>query len=105
MPYAFTNCAALEKINLPETLEFIGEKAFEECESLKKIVIPASVEIIGGITESQQTDAQGNAIIPEDQRGSTKNTVFDGCPGLIITVAEGNEYYYAENNAIKSKVE
>lgn len=105
MPYAFTNCASLEKIDLPETLEFIGEKAFEECESLKKLVIPASVEIIGGTTESQQTDAQGNVIIPEDQRGSTKNTSFDKCPELTITVAEGNEYYYCEDNVIKSKVE
>ena len=104
MPYAFTNCAALEKIDLPGSLEFIGEKAFESCESLKKIVIPESVEIIGGITESQQTDAQGNAIIPEDQRGSTKNTVFDGCPELTITVSEDNEYYYAEDNVIKSKI-
>ena len=70
-----------------------------------KAKIPASVEIIGGTTESQQTDEQGNVIIPEDQRGSTKNTSFDKCPELTITVAEGNEYYYSEDNVIKSKVE
>lgn len=105
MPYAFTNCVSLKTIVLPETLEFIGEKAFEECEDLKEITIPASVQTIGGTTESQQTDAQGNVIIPEDQRGSTKNTVFDGCPELKITIADGNEYYYCEDNVIKSKVQ
>lgn len=104
MPYAFSNCISLESIILPDTLEFIGEKAFEDCESLKKIEIPASVQIIGGTTESQQTDAEGNVILPEDQRGSTKNTVFDGCSELQIMIADGNEYYYCEDNVIKSKV-
>ncbi len=104
MPYAFNNCVSLKEIELPDTLEFIGEKAFEECENLKRIGIPASVQIIGGTTESQQTDAEGNVIIPEDQRGSTQNTVFDGCPELQITIADGNEYYCCEDNVIKSKV-
>lgn len=104
MPYAFTNCVSLGSIDLPETLEFIGEKAFEDCESLKKIAIPSGVQIIGGITESQQTDEAGNVIVPEDQRGSTEKTVFDGCPELTITIAGDNEYYFCEDNVIKSKI-
>lgn len=34
---AFANCRALEKIELPETLEEIGEHAFFGCESLTKV--------------------------------------------------------------------
>ena len=43
---AFQNCIELEEINLPQGLLFIGENAFENCVSLRKIVIPDSVKTI-----------------------------------------------------------
>ncbi|MBQ6585441.1 MAG: leucine-rich repeat domain-containing protein, partial [Coriobacteriales bacterium] len=45
--FAFFNCRSLERVNLPESLEAIGESAFGRCERLESIVIPASVERIG----------------------------------------------------------
>lgn len=43
---AFDRCYSLKTINLPETLEFIGNFAFRNCTSLERIVIPESVESI-----------------------------------------------------------
>ena len=40
---AFANCRALEKIELPETLEWIGEHAFFGCASLTKVHLGTNV--------------------------------------------------------------
>ena len=41
--YAFADCTALEKIDLPDTVYDIGNDAFSNCKSLKEIIIPDSV--------------------------------------------------------------
>ena len=43
---AFANCRALEKIELPETLEFIGEHAFFGCASLTKVHLGRNVRYV-----------------------------------------------------------
>ena len=43
----FDGCIALEKINLPSSLEEIGTSTFSFCRSLEKINIPDSVKILG----------------------------------------------------------
>ena len=44
---AFSKCAKLKSVKLPEGLMEIGQKAFEECEALGSIIIPESVTLIG----------------------------------------------------------
>ena len=44
---AFSECAQLTEINLPETVETIGIRAFYGCTGLTEITIPASVTSIG----------------------------------------------------------
>ena len=44
--YAFTECG-IEQLELPPSVEEIGESAFQNCEKLKSLVIPASVRVIG----------------------------------------------------------
>lgn len=43
----FQGCSNLEKVVLPETLEYIGKSAFSKCINLKDINIPNSVTEIG----------------------------------------------------------
>ena len=60
---AFANCRALEKIELPETLEKIGEHAFFGCESLTRVHLGKKVTVIA-------------------------ENAFDNCTGLEEFVAE-----------------
>ena len=47
---AFIDCSNLSEINLPESLTFIGESAFENCTALKSVTIP-------GLTHTVSTKA------------------------------------------------
>ena len=44
---AFSGCAALSGITLPETVTSIGEKAFEGCSALEKVYVPEHVTAVG----------------------------------------------------------
>lgn len=44
--YAFGNCISLKSINLPDTLEYIGEAAFGYCDSIEEFTIPKNVKNI-----------------------------------------------------------
>ena len=45
--YAFSDCADLEDITLPDTLETIGGGAFAKCKKITEITIPDSVTSVG----------------------------------------------------------
>lgn len=45
--YAFLNCAKLESVSLPSTLQKIENRAFQDCTSLAQIVLPESLDEIG----------------------------------------------------------
>lgn len=45
--YAFSECDALSKLELPEGLEEIGSHAFSECKKLSKVTLPSSLKTIG----------------------------------------------------------
>lgn len=47
LPEAFRGHGEIEEIELPDTLESIGEAAFRDCSALRKIVVPDSVFEIG----------------------------------------------------------
>lgn len=47
LPYqTFRNCTSLEEVNLPESIENIGQEAFMGCSTLKHITIPSKVRNI-----------------------------------------------------------
>ena len=66
---AFIACTKLEKINLPESLVFIGETAFYNCVSLKTI-------------EFEGTTAQWNAILKGDRWA-------EGVPATEVICSDG----------------
>ncbi len=45
--YAFFENKKIKEIKLPDTIEYIGEKAFKNCSSLEKINLPDSIKTIG----------------------------------------------------------
>jgi len=47
MPKAFHYCESVTDVQLPDSLEIIGDRAFNECKALKSINIPESVTSIG----------------------------------------------------------
>lgn len=97
-----SNCSQLKKVNLPDTLKEIGERAFYNCPSLESINVPDSVEKIGfqafaGCSKLSRfnypsalkectTAASGNRS--PDSCGH----IFEGCRSLLtINVPEGVE--------------
>ena len=47
---AFWKCSGLKRINLPDSLEEIGTNAFEECTGLTEIAIPPGIRVIKSST-------------------------------------------------------
>lgn len=45
--YTFYGCKSLKRVSFPNSLKAIGDSAFSWCESLKEIIIPDSVNSIG----------------------------------------------------------
>ncbi len=64
----------LEKIELPDTIEKIGESAFNSCQGITEIQIPASVTEIGDLAFVNCT-AMKNIFVKE---GNTSYTDMDG---------------------------
>ena len=46
--YAFAGCTALENVNIPKSVVYIGSSAFENCTSLKSLTIPEFLTYISG---------------------------------------------------------
>jgi hypothetical protein len=68
-----------KEISLPGTVAYIGDGAFSGCYALESLEIPKSTESIGV-------------------------DLLNGCDKLVrLTVAEGNEKYYASGNCIIEK--
>ena len=87
--YTFKNCAELESIRLPKTLEKIAQGAFENCTNLSELFLPTNVNIIGawsfkGCTALESVDMQW-ADATEIREGTFKN-----CTALTEIILPGN---------------
>lgn len=86
-------------IKLPAGLTTIEAYAFLSCEQLKEIVIPSNVTFVG-MGAFYMCKSLESASLPK-AASSIGNRVFGGCVALnSLTVEEGNETYYSENNCI-----
>ena len=77
---AFSNCADLTTILLPEDITTIGVQAFDSCRSLETIVIPATVTEIGQ-GAFQDCSNLNNVHIPESVT-SIGSSAFEDCVSL-----------------------
>ncbi len=71
---AFMNCSKLEKITLPEKLDFVGQSAFQGT-SVTEVIIPASV-----------TKINYNAFGYDEDENVISGTVIIGEPGSIAEI-------------------
>ena len=106
---AFSGCASLTSITIPDSVTSIGENAFYGCTGLTSITIPDSVTNIG---ESAFSGCKGltSVTIPNGVT-SIGSDAFSGCTGMkdvyITDIGkwcgiffenhEGNPLYYAHN--------
>lgn len=63
-PEAFKDITALKKIQIPNTVEYIGESAFSGCTGLEEVNIPTAVTRIGE-KAFFQCSSMGNITLPE----------------------------------------
>ncbi|MBQ7205401.1 MAG: leucine-rich repeat protein [Muribaculaceae bacterium] len=77
---AFSDCASLNSVIIPNTVTGIGFGAFENCVSLNSMVIPDSVTSIGYYTFSGCTNL--NSITIPSAVTTIHEDAFDGCIGL-----------------------
>lgn len=98
--YAFDSCDHLAKVTIPNTVTSIGYRAFKGCVSLTSIAIANGVKSIKN--EAFAFCMPTSITIPESV--IYMGYAFLGCPELSdVTVEEGNEKYYGENNCIIEK--
>jgi len=85
---AFSDCARLISISIPDSVESIENKAFSGCTGLMCVIMPDSVESIGNEAFSGCTRLVDIAI-PNGVK-IIGNRAFSGCAGLTdITIPNG----------------
>ena len=83
----FSGCAALTRVELPESLSEIGILAFSGCSALAEVGIPSAVTNIGTMAFMNCTSLSSVAL-PKDL-ASLRDFTFSGCSALTeITIPE-----------------
>ena len=89
---AFCGCSDLKEVNLCDGLEVIGEEAFRECTSLLRINIPASVNSIGdsafwGCSDLKEVNlCDGLEVIGEEAFGVCTSLLRINIPGSVNSI-------------------
>ena len=79
-PNAFQGCSGLTSVEIPDSINYIGEYAFQDCSSLTSIVIPNGVTAIAKRTFNRCTILT-NVTLPESLT-SIGEWAFSGCDHL-----------------------
>ena len=78
--YAFSYCTGLVSVTLPTSLSFLGERAFEHCSSLTSVTIPGGVSWMG-YSVFERCSALTNVVIAEGVEWISE-AAFSYCPSL-----------------------
>ena len=97
--YAFSGCAGLTSVTLPNSLMRIGDSAFWECSSLTSITIPSGVSYISD-TAFRWCSSLENIIV---ESGNTKFDSRDNCNAIIET-AKDELYIGCKNSTIPNSI-
>lgn len=86
--YAFEDCSALKKLDIPQSVTEIGSKAFRGCSALTSLALPETVNRIGN-TAFQGCSNLETINIPSGVKLIEKDT-FHGCEKLNeVTIPAG----------------
>lgn len=80
--YAFYNCKSMEKVNIPDTVTIISNRAFQYCTSLKSVTIPYSVKSIGSYGFYNCTNLENVVFQSLTASISISTYCFASCPKL-----------------------
>ncbi len=96
---AFSNCATLTSLTIPNTVTYISDNAFNNCYNLGSIIIPDSVTHIGNAAFNNCFNLD-SVIIPDSVICITGNP-FSSCTSLTsITVGSKNMNYHSAGNCL-----
>ena len=96
---AFWDCAALEQIQLPQSMEVLESSVFYGCSALEELTLPENLREVG-IWAFRGCISLRSLEIPKTAE-EIDPTAFGGCSSLTsLTVAEGNAVYRSEGNCI-----
>lgn len=86
--YAFSDCALLENIVIPDSVTIIASYAFQNCTSLTSVVLPDSVTRIGN-SAFYGCDGLTSIVIPDGVK-IIGNYAFEGCASLTNVIIGSN---------------
>ena len=88
---AFTGCARLIEVEIPNSVTYIGGGAFENCSSLTQVIIPNSVKDLG-YSVFFNCDKLTNVSLP-NSLNFISGYMFAGCDGLTqLDIGSSIEY-------------
>jgi len=85
--FAFSDCASLTGITLPDGINSIGDNAFKSCKALTSIQLPESVTAIGN--NAFVSSGIGSINLPEGLE-SIGESAFNGCGALQTITIPGS---------------
>ncbi len=84
----FSGCKNLRQINIPSRVSHFGKRVFDGCSSLKNITIPVSLEVIKEYTFNECASLK-NVTIPKNIK-EIRDHAFYGCSSLNeLVIPEG----------------
>ena len=90
----FEGCIGFDRLELPESLEFIGPSCFANCSNLKgQLTIPEGTKIIAENAFEHCTGFTGTLTIPESMV-SVRDYAFMGCIGIEDVILPGHDVFY-----------
>lgn len=93
--YAFDGCTALQKMDMPVSVQKIGNYAFRGCTSMEETRIPSSIRSIGGYAfngSSKLNDVYTYTVIPQKIDQNTFSTYHTAT--LHVPAISYYNYYY-----------
>jgi len=91
--YAFTDCTGLEKVNIQEGPERIGEGAFRGCTGLREMLVPDTVASVGATAFKGCTSLE-RLVLPASVT-ELEGSITAGCSSLkeLYLLAESVKWY------------